>query len=45
MKLEFDRLIFPDPDIRISAKVIAVRRFWVDEEGKILHPSGILSFL
>src|SRR5690348_14653961 len=41
MKLEFDRLIFPDTDIPISAKVIAVRRFRVDEEGKILgqgHP-------
>src|SRR5690348_9560402 len=36
MKLEFDRLIFPDTDIPISAKVIAVRRFRVDEEGKIL---------
>jgi hypothetical protein len=41
LKLEFDRLIFPDTDIPISAKVIAVRRFRVDEEGKILgqgHP-------
>src|SRR6185437_15909003 len=41
LKLEFDRLIFPDTDIPVSAKVIAVRRFRVDEEGKILgqgHP-------
>ena len=41
LKLEFDRLIFPDTDIPISAKVVAVRRFRVDEEGKILgqgHP-------
>src|SRR5690349_6771062 len=41
LKLEFDRLIFPDTDIPISAKVIAVRRFRVDEEGKIIgqgHP-------
>src|SRR6185437_16024900 len=36
LKLEFDRLIFPDTDIPVSAKVIAVRRFRVDEEGKIL---------
>src|SRR5512146_810739 len=41
LKLEFDRLILPDTDIPIAAKVIAVRRFRVDEEGKILgqgHP-------
>jgi hypothetical protein len=41
LKLEFDRLIFPDTDIPISAKIIAIRRYRVDEEGKILgqgHP-------
>jgi len=46
LKLEFDRLIFPDTDIPVSAKVIAVRRFRVDEEGKILgqgHPSATRS--
>jgi hypothetical protein len=41
MKLEFDRLILPDTDIPIVAKVISVRRFRVDEEAKIIgqgHP-------
>lgn len=41
MKLEFDRLILPGTDIPIATKVVAVRRFRVDEEGKILgqgHP-------
>lgn len=36
LKLEFDRLIFPDVDIPIAAKVISVRRFRVDEEGKVI---------
>jgi hypothetical protein len=42
MKLEFDRLILPDTDIPIATKVVAVRRFRVDELGKIAgqgHPT------
>jgi hypothetical protein len=39
LKLEFDRLIFPDVDIPIAAKVISVRRFRVDEEGKVIGQS------
>lgn len=41
LKLEFDRLILPDTEIPIATKVVAVRRYRVDAEGKILgrgHP-------
>jgi hypothetical protein len=36
LKLEFDRLILPGSEIPIAAKVISVRRFQVDEDGKII---------
>lgn len=41
LKLEFDRLILPDSEIPMATKVVAVRRYSVDAEGKILgrgHP-------
>ncbi|MBZ5565868.1 MAG: hypothetical protein LAP13_26045 [Acidobacteriia bacterium] len=41
LKLDFDRLILPDAEIPMATKVVAVRRYSVDAEGKILgrgHP-------
>jgi hypothetical protein len=41
MKLEFDRLIFPNTDVSVTAKVVSAGNFDVDAQGRILghgHP-------
>lgn len=36
MKLEFDRLIFPNTDVSVTAKVVSVGDFDVDAQGRIV---------